>query len=134
MTMVQLVVYPQYDQVQPADFASYIASHGIRIGFPLALFAPWEVLTAALLWFRLPRGTAKNIAFLSGALLALAWVTTAVWFGPLHGRLIGEPYDPANIDLLTNTNWFRTTTWWTWGVLAAVILDRTITLTPRQRD
>ena len=65
MTKVQLVVYPQYDEVQPADFASYVASHGIRIGLPLALFAPWEVVTAALLWFRLPRDMAKNLAFVS---------------------------------------------------------------------
>ncbi len=124
MTTVQLVVYPQYDQVAIADFSDYVRNHGQRIGWPLALFAPAEVLLALLLWLRLPAGSAKTVAFGSGALLALAWVTTMAWFAPLHGRLISEPYDPDRIDLLVSTNWVRTVIWWVRGVVALWIVDQ----------
>ncbi len=124
MTMVQLVVYPQYDLVGPADFAGYVSSHGQKIGVPLVLFAPAEVLLALFLWLRLPTGRTKAVAFAAGAILAGAWVATMAWYGPFHGRLINDPYDPANIDLLESTNWFRTIAWWLRGALAIWIADR----------
>jgi hypothetical protein len=45
-------------------------------------------------------------------------VVTALWFGPLHGRLVNDPYDPARIDQLADTNWLRTLAWWVRGALA----------------
>ena len=124
MTTVQLVVYPQYDQVAVADFSNYVREHGQRIGWPLVLFAPAEVLCARLLWLRLPAGRAKAVAFASGALLAAAWVATMVWFAPLHGRLISDPYDPDRIDQLVSTNWIRTVAWWARGLLAVWLVDQ----------
>jgi hypothetical protein len=118
MTMVQLVVYPQYDLVAPADFAEYVERHGVRIGVPLVLFAPAEVALALLLWLRAPSGRVKTMAFCSGALLAAAWVATAFWYGPLHTELITQTYDPDRIDLLADTNWFRTIIWWLRGGFA----------------
>ncbi|MEM9131588.1 MAG: hypothetical protein AAF962_20545 [Actinomycetota bacterium] len=118
MTMVQLVVYPQYDLVPAAEFSEYVEQHGIRIGIPLALFAPAEVVLALLLWLRAPAGRLRTVAFVAGALLAVAWVATGFWYGPLHGDLIGRDYDPDRIDLLADTNWFRTIAWWIRGGLA----------------
>lgn len=118
MTMVQLVVYPQYDLVAPAEFSEYVETHGVRIGIPLVLFAPAEVGLALLLWLRAPVGRMKTLAFVAGAVLAAAWAATAVWYGPLHGELIGRDYDPDRIDLLADTNWFRTIAWWLRGALA----------------
>jgi hypothetical protein len=118
MTMVQLVVYPQYDLVAPAEFSQYVETHGVRIGIPLVLFAPAEVGLALLLWLRAPAGRMKTSAFAAGAVLAAVWVATAVWYGPLHGELIGRDYDPDRIDLLADTNWFRTIGWWLRGALA----------------
>jgi hypothetical protein len=115
MTTVQFVVYPQYTEVAVADFSNYVRSHGQRIGVPLVLFAPAEVALAFVVWLRLPSGRVRAAAFGSGALLALAWVVTMVWFAPLHGRLISEPYDADRIDQLVNTNWLRTVLWWARG-------------------
>jgi len=117
MTAVQLVIYPQFRSVTEADFTQYVAAHGTRITYALALFAPAEVLLALFLWMRAD-GTTQTVAFVSGALLAVAWVATAVWYGPLHGRLISQPYDAARIDQLIVTNWARTIIWWIRGGLA----------------
>lgn len=124
IAVVQLVVYPQYDLVPAEVFSEYVANHGVRIGFPLGMFAPAEVLLALLVWLRLPTGSTKTLALVSGVLLVAIWVTTMVWFGPLHGRLVSEPYDPDTIDLLANTNWFRTLLWWARAGLAVVLLER----------
>ena len=122
MTTVQLVVYPQYDLVDPADFSEYVRSHGQRIGWPLAAFAPAEVALALLMWLRAPARRLKMLTFASGALLAFAWIVTMVWFAPLHGRLISDPYDPERIDQLVTTNWIRTIVWWVRGGLAVWIV------------
>lgn len=118
MTTVQLVVYPQYDLVDPANFSEYVRSHGQRIGWPLVAFAPAEVVLALVLWLRAPGGRLKTVTFLSGAVLAFAWIVTMVWFAPLHGRLISDPYDPDRIEQLVTTNWIRTIAWWIRGGLA----------------
>ncbi len=123
MTMVQLVVYPQYDMVSAEDFSAYVSSHGQRIGLPLALFAPAEVGLALVLWLAAPAGRIKNVAFGAGALLAAAWVATMFWYGPFHGTLINDPWDPDNIDRLRTTNWFRTLSWWIRGGLAVWLAD-----------
>lgn len=123
MTAVQLVIYPAFREVSEATFASYAAAHGQRIMGPLVLFAPVEVILAGLLWINAPSGTAKTVAFIAGALLAIAWVATGFWYGPFHGRFINEPYDRANIDLLISTNWGRTIIWWLRGVLAVWLVS-----------
>ncbi len=131
ISVVQFVVYPQYDLVPAAAFSDYVASHGSRIGVPLALFAPAEVVLALWLWWRLPASGEKNVAFVSGVVLAIIWLTTVAWFGPLHGRLIGG-YDPNNIGLLADTNWLRTLLWWLRGGLALWLVDRLSSQTPLQ--
>ncbi len=122
MTAVQLVIYPAFREVGQADFAGYVSNHGRNIVRPLILFAPAEVVVAGLLWLNAPSGTTKTVAFISGALLALAWVLTAIWYGPFHDRLASEPYDLDRINTLISTNWGRTTIWWIRGGLATWLL------------
>lgn len=118
MTSVQLVIYPAFHSVNEADFASYVTSHGQKIMRPLVLFAPAEVLLALSLWLAAPAGGVQAVAFISGLLLAIAWVATGLWYGPLHGRLANEQHDPARIQQLITTNWARTIIWWLRGAIA----------------
>lgn len=124
MTAVQLVIYPAFRDVAETNFATYVTAHGTNIMRPLILFAPAEVVLALLLWLNAPSGTVKTVAFISGLLLAIAWIATAGWYGPFHGRLANEPYDRAMIDQLINTNWARTILWWLRGGLAVWILNQ----------
>ena len=95
-----------------------MTSHGQSIVYPLLVFAPVEVLLALIVWVQAPSGTAKTAAFIAGLLLVVAWVLTAVWFMPLHGRLANEPYSADRIEQLISTNWARTFLWWARGVIA----------------
>lgn len=123
MTAVQLTIYPAFREVSEANFSSYVTEHGRNIVRPLVLFAPAEVLLAALLWLNAPSGTAKTVAFIAGALLAVAWVATGFWYGPFHDRLANEAYSLDNINLLISTNWARTIIWWLRGVLAIWLIS-----------
>ncbi len=64
------------------------------------------------------------LTLIAGLLLVIGWVSTGLWYAPLHGRLQSEPYDPARIDQLITTNWFRTAIWSARGVLALVMVAR----------
>lgn len=122
MTAVQLVIYPAFREVSEDGFAAYVTSHGQNIVRPLVLFAPAEVVLALFVWISAPSGTVRTVAFISGLLLAVAWVATMVWYGPFHGRLATEPYDRQLIDQLIHTNWARTIIWWLRGTVAVWLL------------
>lgn len=126
MTAVQLVIYPAFRRVGEVDFSAYVSSHGQNIMGPLVLFAPVEVLLALAIWLRAPSGQMKTVAFVAGLLLALAWVLTAIWYGPLHGRLASQPYDRERIDQLITTNWARTILWWARGALAVWLASEAV--------
>lgn len=110
MLAVQLVIYPQFRSVDPANFVSYASEHAGRIGLGLVLLAPAEVLFALWLFVATPAPLSRPVVFVSGALLAAGWISTAIWFGPLHGRL-QQGYDPDRIEQLISTNWLRTMIW-----------------------
>ena len=118
MWAVQVVVYPQFRNVAPADFADYAGVHGTRITMALALLAPAEIIFAAWLWLDTPAGISRTATFVAGALLAIGWISTALWFGPLHGKFQGA-YDLDRINLLISTNWLRTILWTARAALAA---------------
>ena len=121
MWSVQVVVYPQFRSVDPAGFVTYAADHSTRIVMALALLAPAEVVFAGWLFLEPPTGLNRMAIFLSGLLLAIGWVSTALWYAPLHGRFQG-PYDLDRIEQLIATNWFRTILWSARAVFATVFL------------
>lgn len=121
MWAVQIVVYPQFRSVEPAEFASYVADHGNRITMALALLAPAEIIFAGWLWLDPPAGINRTIVFLSGLLLTIGWISTALWYAPLHSRLQAT-YDLDRINQLISTNWLRTVIWSARALLASWFL------------
>jgi hypothetical protein len=122
MWAVQLAIYPQFRSVPAADFVPYITSHSTRIVAVLAPFAPFELLLALLLWVVRPDGTSGTVAFISGLLLAIAWIATGLYYAPIHGELQANGYDAQLIDRLILTNWIRTALWSVRGVIALLLL------------
>lgn len=113
---VQLVHYPMFADVDRDSFVSYEAIHQQRttwaVGPPMLL----ELATAiAYLWLR-PSGHPSWAPWLGVGLLALLWLSTALWFGPTHGRL-SNGFDPKLHGQLVQFNWFRTAAWTARGVL-----------------
>ncbi len=111
MLAVQLVIYPQFRSVDPAGFSTYAADHATRIVTALALVAPLEIIFAAWIWLDPVDGIGRTSTFISGALLVVGWVATALWYAPLHGRFQTEGYDADRIEQLITTNWLRTAIW-----------------------
>ena len=117
MLAVQFVVYPAFRRVEADSFAPYMQAHADSMVRVLAVLAPFEVILALWLFLDTPEGLSRSIVFLAGALLAVAWIATGLWFAPLHGRL-QQGRDPALIEQLIRTNWTRTVLWAARGGLA----------------
>jgi hypothetical protein len=71
-----------------------------------------ELASAFLLW----RGHSGLLESLGLGLVVLLWLSTLVFFAPLHGRL-SQGFDPARWRLLVKANWGRTWLWSLRGIL-----------------
>ena len=121
MLAVQVVIYPQFRSVVPANLEQYVADHSVRIVIALAPLAIPEVVLALWLFVDTPASLSRTIVFASGALLAAAWISTALWYGPLHGRLQANG-SASDVELLIRTNWIRSALWWARSGLATWFL------------
>jgi hypothetical protein len=118
---IQSVHYPLFVRVGPPSFERYESEHTHRMARLLAIPAGLEVGTGlALVWTR-PEGLGLTPVLMSGALLAIIWVTTAVVQVPLHKRLTAG-YDRSVVLRLVKSNWLRTGVWTARGVLVTTML------------
>jgi hypothetical protein len=110
---VQIVVYPLFDRVGRAVFASWHQAYVERIGRVVGPLMLMEMGTAGwLLW----AGWRDPVFVSSVALLGFIWVTTALVQVPLHRRLAGG-FEGAAHQRLVRTNWLRTLAWSLRGLL-----------------
>lgn len=120
---IQLVHYPLFAAVGREAWPAYAAAHGRRV---TVIVLPWMVLelvtTVALLRWR-PVLLSAPEAWLSAALVALLWLSTALVQGPTFTRL-SAGWDPALHRRLVRTNWVRTAAWTLRGVLLLIVAAR----------
>lgn len=106
--LVQLVQYPGFRQAGGADFAEFHRHHCRSIGMVVGPLMVVELLTALAL------AAAAEPAWFWRAMLGLLvviWASTALWQGPLHGRLAREGPRPDLLRSLVRGNWLRTVLW-----------------------
>ncbi len=108
--LVQLVVYPQFLNVRPADFSRYHQHHSFGIGCIVAplmivelILSGWSVWQLDQHGLRLPLAVAASITL-------LLWLSTFLVQVPLHRQLEGGWSEP-HIRILIRTNWIRTILW-----------------------
>jgi len=122
---VQLVTYPQFLNVGPAEFPAYHAAHTTGIG---ALVAPLMLaelgLALAALWL-CRTGPLRNSMRVGAALVLALWATTWLWQVPLHARL-EQGRSEAVIRELIAGNWLRTLLWTARAALLGGLLARLI--------
>ena len=115
---IQVLQYPGMAHVPSAAFPSFEQAHQRRVVAVLALFAPVEVVTAAWIVISSPESA---LAWVAGVILAAIWVSTGLYFAPLHGRLAGG-FDEALHRSLVRWNWARTIGWTVRALLAMALL------------
>lgn len=106
---IQMVHYPLFARVGAAGWSVYHAEHSARITLLVGPLMLAEVGLAFALVAAAP-AERRTLAIAAGALVGLAWASTAFLSVPLHGRLAGTP-DAALIASLVRTNWVRTVAW-----------------------
>ena len=122
---VQVVHYPLFASVGATEFAAYEARHTRRTAWVVAAFMPVEALTAGWLLADSPEGVADGIIAVGLVLVALVWLSTALWQAPLHGRL-SDGYSAPLQRRLVQSNWLRTGLWTTRGVLVLVMAGQAL--------
>jgi hypothetical protein len=109
--VVQRVHYPLFAHY--GAFAPAMLEHQRRItpvvGPPMGA----QVVVAALLL----ADAATGLAWANAALVAVAFGSTGLYFGPLHGRLT-----PEGVRRLVAANWLRTAAWTAQLVVAALMV------------
>lgn len=106
--LVQLVQYPGFRHVGAAQFADFHRSHCRSIGMVVGPLMVLELLSALLL---AAAGEPAWFWRVMLAVLMLIWISTALWQGPLHGRLAREGARPDLLRALLRGNWLRTIVW-----------------------
>ncbi len=109
---VQVVHYPLFLQVGPAQFPAYEAAHASRTTYvvaPLMLLELASSLALLLPGWR-PAAVGAFEAWAGALLVAVIWLSTALLQVPLHNQLQAG-YSAELIRRLVATNWIRTAAW-----------------------
>lgn len=117
---IQVLTYPMMSAVPPEGFVAFELIHRNRVTAVLAVLAPAEIIAAA--------GVAAFVdevpswlSIGSGALLFAIWVSTLLYYAPLHMRL-STGFDAVLHRRLVRTNWVRTAAWTVRGVAAITMI------------
>lgn len=120
---VQVVAYPLFATVGPAEFARYHQAHSSLISLivgPLMLVE----LGAAFVWVADHDGVASRPLALAGlALVLLAWGVTGLLSVPQHG-ILARGFDARAHRILVSTNWLRTFAWSARGAMLLTLVAR----------
>ena len=114
--VIQILVYPQFRRVAPAEFKAFHFAHCFRIGLIIAPLLFVEITTAAWLLYS---GQSTLLFVISIGLIPLIWLCTAVFQAPIHLRLM-RVFDARLIQRLILTNWIRTLAWTARGILVSL--------------
>lgn len=115
---IQLVHYPLFAHAAGHGWSEFHADHARRITLIVGLLMPVELLLAGAIVLR----GADPLAWLGVGLLAVVWVSTAMFQVPLHNAM-ARRFDASAHRALVGTNWIRTAAWTMRGGLALGLLQ-----------
>ena len=117
---IQLLTYPMMRAVPPNGFVAYELMHRNRVTALLAVLAPTEIVaTAGVVVF--VDDVPGWLAIGAAALLFAIWLSTLLFYAPLHMRL-SDGFDPVLHRRLVRTNWIRTAGWTVRGAAAIAMI------------
>jgi len=123
--VVQVVVYPQFLRVGPAEFRGY---HRLYTRLITPIVGPLMALelAASLAWAVLPQARVPAWSTAAGLVLALStWASTVGLAVPRHDRL-SHGMNEGVVVSLVRVNWFRTVAWSARGALLLWVVGRDV--------
>ena len=106
--VIQLVHYPSFHFIELKQYTTFQRFHMSRISYVVIPAMLTELFT--LILFIISTGKIDSIISISGLLLILIWLMTAVFFSGVHQKLtLG--YDQTVVEKLIKLNWGRTLLW-----------------------
>ena len=106
--VIQLVHYPSFHFIELKQYTTFQRFHMSRISFVVMPAMLTELFT--LILFIISMDPNDTLVTVSGLLLILIWLMTAVFFSGVHQKLtLG--YDKTVVDKLVKLNWGRTLMW-----------------------
>jgi len=105
--VVQLGIYPLFNQIGRAGFIEYHRLYMARISLVVMPLMGLEAVTAGWL---LIKGLRSGEFLAASGMLPVIWLSTFLLQVPLH-RKLSEGFDPAVHRQLVLTNWVRTVAW-----------------------
>lgn len=128
--VIQLVHYPVFDAIERGyddeRWREFGDRHRMSISYVVGPFMLAEGVTGIWLVANPPGDAGLVLPLLAGALMAIAYGTTAFVSVPLHERLTPS-YDADAHRKLVSTNWVRTFAWTARGL---ILLALAITAIP----
>ncbi|EAS19619.1 hypothetical protein FNJ87_08555 [Nonlabens mediterrranea] len=107
--MVQLLIYPSFKHFGSTGLSNWHRIYTRNITF---IVAPMMIAQFAIMlyfWMYFPVMFAPNILYT--ILVSLTWLTTIVFFIPMHTNIDKNATDLKLLDRLTNLNWMRVLLW-----------------------
>lgn len=107
--MVQLLIYPGFKYFGSKGLSSW---HRIYTRNMTFIVAPMMIIQLAIMvyfWIYYPAMLAPNILYT--ILVSLTWLTTMIFFIPMHANIDKNTTDLKLLNKLTNWNWMRVLLW-----------------------
>ena len=106
--VIQLVHYPSFHFIELKQYTTFQRFHMSRISYVVIPAMLTELFT--LILFIISTDKIDSFISISGLLLILIWLMTAVFFSGVHQKLTSG-YDKTIVDKLVKLNWGRTLLW-----------------------
>ncbi|MDJ0721891.1 MAG: hypothetical protein QNJ04_09680 [Desulfobacterales bacterium] len=118
--LVQLIIYPGFHCIPPADFIHYHRWYAFRISVVVMPLMLAELFLLLGWWLG---GADGYSAYLASLAVGIVWLSTFGLQVPIHKRLQAGKRD-ALIKQLVATNWIRTAAWSAKAVIVTVAIVR----------
>ncbi len=106
--VIQLVHYPSFHFIESKQYTTFQRFHMSRISYVVVPAMLTELFT--LIFLIIFMDQIDTLVTVSGLLLIIIWLMTAVFFSGVHQKLTSG-YDKTVVNSLVKLNWGRTLLW-----------------------